>query len=1242
MPATAIPLRSSRFEVVRTLGRGGFGVVYEAIDRTTAARVALKTIPDFDPAALFRFKREFRALSDVSHPNLVHLRELVCDAGAWFFTMELVDGVDFVAHVCDRDSSEDGPALASTIAADTVPRSRERATPMPARVGGRFHEARLRTAFAQLVDGVSALHAAGTLHRDLKPSNVLVNREGRVVILDFGLAWDLRFVDGGLTEVGQLTGTPAYMAPEQVTGIKLTEAADWYAVGVILFEALSGTLPFDGGALEIMVNKQHTEAPRLRDLVSHVPPDLEECVARLLERDPSCRPSAADLRAVRPRTGKVISIRPRASHSTRLIGRDEELRELGDSFATALLGRSSVVCLRGLSGMGKTALVRGFLEGVEEGKAALVLAGRCYERETLPYKAFDAVMDGVTRSLLRLPRAEADELLPTDAALIGRLFPVLLRVPSVADAPSPVAFPLDPERLRTRAFAALRELFTRFCSRGPVVVVIDDLQWGDADSAALLHDLTTSRDAPALCVVLVWREESVTSSPSLQLLLRPGSPLGLPSGRREIAVGPLRTSDASELVRRLLPGRESEVTGEMLQEAGGSPFLLNELVRYAGSRVQGGANVVRLDVVLRERVRELREPALRLLFAVALSARPFPLRVTTEAAGLPPEEGERAADSLRVGHLVRSAGSLGTCLEPYHDRIRDAVIALASASQQREIHESLVKALSASGEGDPEVLLHHARAAGLGHEAGVHARDAAGRATAALAFDRAAELYREAIELLGPEDRALLTRALADALTNAGRGPEAAAAYRSAAALDTTNGLDLPWRAAAALLRAGHHDEGLRAMSEVLTAARLPLPRSPLGFLLSLVLARLWLAISGRWQRPRAASPDELARVDLCWSAAVGLAGDPLPAGLLQTRHLAIASKCDDPYRAARALAMEILFLASQGAGEARIEATIVRARTLATQSGNPHAIGLVTGMTGMARYLAGAFEVALGLFDEAEGILRDQCIGVAWELDMMRLFALECLAYLGRLDELSARIPPLVAEAERRGDRFAATMLRTGIQNMAWLAEDDPDGGRRAVTRAEELWSPHGFHVQHFLHLFAHVQLDLYGGDGIRALARLDAVGRRMTRSFVLGIPFVKACAHHLRARALLSAAAHAPRQSADRVRWLRAARVEGRKLRAMRLGWASACGHAVFAGIEFLENRPDAARSLLEAAASCDEIGLSLHALALRRSAGEAMGGKEGALQISSSDRAMRARGVSHPRRMAAMLTGVRGGRG
>jgi serine/threonine protein kinase len=284
---------SPRYEIVRRVGTGGFGIVYEAIDRTIGAHVALKSLHRLTPDNLIALKQEFRALADVSHPNLAVLYELAEHEGHWFFTMELLQGTDFIAHV--RRGEKQPEVLPATVelVAESAPATSARMFPSSA--GSKTLDlALLRSALPQLVEGVHALHQLGMLHRDIKPSNVMVTREGRVVLLDFGLVRPATKLDGAGTRVSldtsqpiatAIVGTPEYMSPEQSLGDELTPASDWYSVGTVLFEALTGRRPFVGTIAEIVAERQYNDAPAPSRFAENIPAELDQLVRALLRRE---------------------------------------------------------------------------------------------------------------------------------------------------------------------------------------------------------------------------------------------------------------------------------------------------------------------------------------------------------------------------------------------------------------------------------------------------------------------------------------------------------------------------------------------------------------------------------------------------------------------------------------------------------------------------------------------------------------------------------------------------------------------------------------------------------------------------------------------------------------------------------------------------------------------------------------------------------------------------------------------
>ena len=199
------------------------------------------------------------------------------------------------------------------------------------------------------------------------------------------------------------------------------------------------------------------------------------------------------------------------AESTHLVGRETHLLALKDAFEAAREGRSVAVRISGRSGLGKSAVAHRFLDELEQRSDVLVLRGRAYERESIPYKAVDGVIDELTRHLMALKEVEGALDIPRGIWALAHVFPVLRRVQSIDEVP-PAAVG-DPQIVRLNAFGVLRELFASLARRKRVVVFIDDVQWGDTDSVALLVELMRQPGPPSLLLVTTHRvEEEDTSS----------------------------------------------------------------------------------------------------------------------------------------------------------------------------------------------------------------------------------------------------------------------------------------------------------------------------------------------------------------------------------------------------------------------------------------------------------------------------------------------------------------------------------------------------------------------------------------------------------------------------------------------------------------------------------------------------------------------------------------------------------
>ena len=1230
------------------------GVVYEAWDSERREMVALKKLLGGDPAAIYRLKKEFRSLADLAHPNLISLYELIHEDDEWFFTMELVEGTDLISYVrpgviaVDEESAtlrrtapdparqprrvdEDQSVTRSSTIQD--PDERPERTPCQARLD------LLRDVLRQLTEGVAAVHRAGKLHRDLKPSNVLITPQGRVVVLDFGVVADL---DPNRHQT--MAGTPAYMSPEQIADQPATPTTDWYAMGIMLYEALTGTLPFSGSFYALAVQKQTVDPPPPADVVTGVPDDLNTLCVELLHRDPALRPLADDiLRRLGGQTPQRVRASTPQPHDLPFVGRAAQLRLLHEAAALARGGGRPVsVLVHCRSGLGKTALVRHFLEDLRASdRSAVVLNGRCYEHESMPYKALDSLVDDLMQYLRRLNSLEVKAVLPTDAAAIARLFPVLEEIEAVKKARLKAPPILDSQEVRRRAFAALREMMARISDEHSLVLFLDDLQWGDRDSAQLVGELLRPPLAPALLLIGTYRSEEAEESAFLSEFRKLHNDRAF-GEVRELALEELQREEAQDLARAVAGGDASAERIEAIaREAEGSPFFIQELGLFAddvaGERDDGTAS---LDDVIRARVRRLPEAAQHLLEVVAVAGQPLGAEPAIAAAGIDGNVHPLIA-ALRAENLVRTRIRAGQEeLVTYHDRVREAVIDRLGPSRLRECHLRLALALERLG-GDAEVLSIHFERAGQPERAAAYAFDAADITARALAFDHAARLYRFAIGVLGV-DRVPVERViqLADSLGNAGRGAEAAQHYLLAAAdVDPNRALELRRRASEHLLRSGHVDEGLRIMIDVLASVGMKLPATPRRAILGIIARRLLLRLRGVGYQERAPenlSPELQMRVDVSWAATIGLARiDIIRSAYFQSIHLPLALKLGDPYRVGRALSVEAGMASIRGGpGKQHTDALLDQADRQSRLVAHPHLLGLAKLSRATFSYFAGQFRTAVREAEEAEKIFREQCTGVTWEIDTSQIYAVYSLEYLGNLRELAHRLPLLLSQAEERGDLYHVIHF-AARPNVLWLAHDDPDTAQRYLASVAASWPREGefatsFHFPQFVELFARSQIDIYCGRGVDSWKRIQQrwpeLARWMTRAQLFRIEGL-----FLRARCGLAAAA----ETGD-TKILAAVRRNADRISAERMPWALPLAESLRAGVYAVRGHADRSRRLYESAVhNFEKAEMSLFAAAARRRLGEITGGEAGRALIDAADKWMRSQGVKVPEKLTRVLT-------
>jgi len=1180
------------------------GVVYEAFDRELGVLVALKCLPSKTPEAALRFKKEFRSLRDLHHENLVVLGELVSTVDQLFFTMELIDGSDIVSYCRHLESQGRRPRPERAQAEDITLDSDQsddnlRAACKRASLGdASVDESRVRSAFAQLTRGLIALHMASKVHRDVKPSNVLVTRDGRAVLLDFGVVLD-SLLDGPSTEA-RLVGTVGYMSPEQAARERAGFESDWYSVGAMLFEALTDRLPFEGSSAEVLRRKQTELPPHVRQFVPTVDARLDELCQRLLHPDRGQRPSGKEILRTLEEDLEPLSRDTHRSESRLFLGRERELSALNRAVAGARAGRVSLVHIEGQSGSGKTALLADFIANLSDSPDALVLQGRCSERESMPYRAVDGAMDALAEFVSHSTSGEVRAALRAHLLHLLPAFPVFGRsLIGLSATDRAVDINDDPYVQRLNLFRSLRALLAAIREQRMVVIALDDMQWADADSLALLSALVRSPHAPPILVIAASRTQWSERS-----LLRAW-------GAETIALSNLPSDDAIALARNLLvrtglalPASE-RLAEEVAFEAAGHPLFIHELVRQSSRRDASTRTQVTLDSALWSRVRLLAPRARMLVQLIAVARGPLTLRVLAHAAGGASDDPNALSDlaMLRKEHLLDLDGTAGSnAVRMYHDRVSAAVLAQLPVETQRELHQAIARALELEPDSDAEQLAEHWRGAGMTRVAVGYAITAATRATAALAFGQAARLYQNALEWWPEQPNAnQLRELLADALANAGRGPSAAQAYLEASVgVDQATRFDLERRAADQLFRAGHIDTAEPLIRRVLQHMGRSIPDSLFWMIVALLVSRarlLFKRLETIVPSNEPADPKRLAELNACWSVAVGLSMvSNLRGACMQSRHLLLALQVRQQLPLVRALATEAAYVAVRGqSARRRAERLLARTDELASGIDDPYARGFATLSRAICSFLMGDWGTSRALARVAEGVFETRPAGAMWELTSARTFGLWSQFYLGDLAALDARVSDFIHEAETRGDRYAATLHRTGLVVMVWLATDEPHIARQQVLEAEAGWSRVTFDFQRYLNTLGHCLVDLYENSAERAHCRILEIWPNLRNSLYLRIQNVRIEALYMRGVAAIGAA-----KTRHSQRFLKDARDCAARIAREGVAWATPLALLLRGGIAALRQQPEAAERhwlAAETLATAHDMALFAAAAAYRR---------------------------------------------
>lgn len=754
--------------ILGVAGRGGMGVVYRALHEPLNRHVALKLIApalSADERFRARFQRECQAAASIRHPHVLPVYHAGQKDDLLYVTMQYVDGADLGRVLALERRLAAAPAAA--LAAD-------------------------------LADALDAAHRAGIVHRDVKPTNVLIETRDDVLhafLTDFGLAKCIS-EPSQLTRTGTILGTLDYAAPEQLEDQPVDERTDIYALGCLLFEVLTGRVPFpretDTAKILAHIN---APPPSVNALVAAVPQALAGVVERAMAKRPADRYASAGefgraaLAAVGARgsptgEGHTLAISPSGGLQAPpprsqmpfpsalrseagegpFVGRQHIIDRLRRRYELSGESRTQLVLLCGEPGVGKTRIAGEFADRVYA-EGATVLYGRSNAESIVPYQPF---ITAIQHLLAHRHDGALAERFDLELSELGRFIPGLRRTAGTLAEPLAV----EPEARRYRLFEAVTRLLGFATEERPVVLILDDLHWADASTALLLRHVVQQLQDVRLLVLGTLRDvESCRSDDLVQLLarMRPQQ-----HAFERVSVAGFGTEETAALVAAHNSDEPAAGFVRRLRNAtGGNPLFIREMLRSLAELEPGDTGAISSERALTlvgvpegakemiaQRILRLSEPTQRVLSDASVIGTEFSLAVLGALLRQPVDDTITALEEASGAGLIRESDEQIDRFLFTHALVRDALCERQSASRRVRLHRRIGEALeqTAAGPLNAAELADHffvSRELDAGQKAVQYCMRAGDAAARALAHEDALEHYRRALialDMQAPED----------------------------------------------------------------------------------------------------------------------------------------------------------------------------------------------------------------------------------------------------------------------------------------------------------------------------------------------------------------------------------------------------------------------------------------------------------------------------------------------------------